>query len=313
MRAKHFIPAYLQPSERKLIFRDKNKQLLADNPQTATIDDEEVPLVWLDRRHEIPARRELTEQAITLMSKGSPKDWQNLPNLLIGIKHCRGRKEIHPGVLEYSVRKAVAAGQLSILFRCLQQSRATGLSLKNQPNLTRMLVAGVHATASTASWSEEATSRALAEARQLSLLLETDAHGPGRTMKRDDPRRNPNIIGVFLSLAAAHAHLHSTPASAGTDKETVKAYVVRLLSTIGDQTQPRSWAPPKNGPVWEMLEGAPILHGLALAQRVLGAEGLAGDEARAAARIVEDYEAGLDNLAKALEAGEVKKGSHAEA
>ena len=42
MRTKHITPAYLRKPERRLIYGTKYRQTLADNPQVATVGEEEV-------------------------------------------------------------------------------------------------------------------------------------------------------------------------------------------------------------------------------------------------------------------------------
>jgi hypothetical protein len=168
----------------------------------------------------------------------------------------------------------------------------------------RNVIWGLHSQAQRHNWSASAVHKGLAEARQLALMLEAEEHGTGKVLARDDPRQRPEIIGVFLELAAVNAYKHEGK----TDKSGVlAAYTTRLLSCIGDKAQPKSFAPPKVGPVYEMLHGVPIWHGLSLAQKVLGNQ---MPMAQQAAQVAADYEASLNNLAQAIEAQAPKDGSY---
>lgn len=303
LRSKHFVPGYLDSHQRHLIFGTKNRKLLHDNPQTVEIGEEEIPLEWTDRRNDIPNRGKLINQALQLMeqSGGDRKAWSNLPAMMVGLKHIG--VELDERLMEKIVRKAVNAGRLDVVIQCLEQSRFTGMTLKRE-EILRNVVWGLHSQAQRDNWSESAVRKGLAEARQLALMLEAQEHGSGKILARDDPRQRPEIIGVFLELAAVNAHKHQEKA----DKSGVlAAYATRLLSCIGDKAQPKSFAPPAYGPVYEMLHGVPIWHGLKLAQQILGNN---MPMSQKAAQIVADYEAGLSNLAQAIEAQAPKEGSY---
>lgn len=223
------------------------------------------------------------------------KAWSNLPSLLVGLAHTG--VQLDESLMEMVVRKAINAGRIDVIIQCLEQSRFTGMTLKREEVL-RNVVWGIHSQAQREDWSEAAVRKGLAEARQLSLMLESEEHGPGRALVRDDPRQRPEIIGTFLELAAVNAYKYQDKQDKGG---VVAAYVSRLISCIGDKAQPQSFAPPAQGPVYEMLHGVPIWHGLKLAQKVLGNT---TPKASEASKIAADYEAGLSNLAQAIEAQE---------
>lgn len=232
---------------------------------------------------------------------GEGKAWSNLPPMLIGLTHCESTPDHR--TMEKIVRKAVNAGRLDVILQCLEQSRLTGMTLK-QEEVLRNVVWGLHSQAQRKSWSESALRKGLGEARILSLMLEAEEHGSGKVLAHDDPRQRPEIIGVFLELAAVNAYKFQEK----QDKSgAVKAYVTRLVSCIGDKSQPQSFAPPAKGPVYEMLHGVPIWHGLKLAVQILGKDTPMATKAN---QIVADYEAGLTNLAQAIEAQAPKDGSY---
>jgi hypothetical protein len=303
LRSKHFVPGYLDSHQRHLIFGTKNRKNLHDNPQSVEIGDEEIPLTWMDRRTDIPSRKALIRQALLLMEKsgGNRKAWSNLPAMMVGLTHIGAN--LDERTMEMIVRKTIAAGRLDVIIQCLEQSRFTGMTLKRE-EILRNVVWGLHSQAQRDGWSEGAVRKGLAEARQLSLMLEAQEHGSGKILTRDDPRQRAEIIGVFLELAAVNAYQHQDKTDIGG---VVAAYTTRLLSCIGEKAQPASFAPPTTGPVYEMLHGVPIWHGLKLAQKVLGNN---TPMAKQAAQVCADYEAGLTNLANAIEAQAPKKGTY---
>ena len=234
IRTKHITPSYLRESERRLIFGTKFRQTLADNPQVATVGEEEVPLEWMDRTREIPNRTRLLNQAVDLMAQAESKDWQNLPALLTGLSYARsvpGEKR-----MERIVRKAVLAGRLDIVVQCLQQGEHSGMNLQVEGVLERSLW-GLHHLAQTNEWGKEAMSKAMVYAQKLSNLMETKHHGGGWFLRQNDPRRRPEVIGVFLELAAVYAYKHLD----GKDVDgSVMMYAERLMDCIHGKTQARA-------------------------------------------------------------------------
>lgn len=116
------------------------------------------------------------------------------------------------------------------------------------------------------------------------------------------------MVAVFLELAAVYSFKHQDGADADGK---VKAYTERLLACLEahpEKLQPESKAPPTKGPVWEMLYGVPLWHGLMLARKVLGERGLPRSDM--CLRVEGDYKAGLENLAAALEARQPEEGTY---
>lgn len=285
-----------------MIFGTKNRKQLEDNPQTVQIGEEEIELKWMDRHTEIPNRKVLIRQALSLMEQsGERKAWSNLPAMLVGLTHIGAK--IDEKMMDMIVRRAVSADRLDIIIQCLEQSRFTGMTLKRE-EILRNVVWGLHSHAQNADWSEGAVRKSLAEARQLALMLEAEEHGSGKVLVRDDPRQRPEVIGVFLELAAVNAYKHHDKTDQGG---VLTAYATRLLSCIGEKAQPQSFAPPAHGPVYEMLHGVPIWHGLSLAQKVLGDKMPMAEKAK---QVVADYEAGLSNLAQTIEAQAPKENTY---
>ncbi|GAB7360592.1 hypothetical protein MBLNU230_g0474t1 [Neophaeotheca triangularis] len=306
-RDKHFVPSLLSKSQRKLIFGTKNQQTLAENPQSVNLAGDEFPLQWIDRRTEVPNRLKLLHTAIDQMSETGGEAWNNLPGLLMGLKQCNSPPKPH--VVEKIVRRAIQADRIGVLILCLQQSEKIGFVL-SQPEVLNQMIQGLHDRAQRCQWSKSATARSLKQAQTIASLLESSVHGMGRYLRPDDPRRAPEVVAVFLELAAVYSLKHQ---GASDVDGKVRAYTERLLACLEahpEKMQPASKAPPAKGPVWEMLHGVPLWHGLMLARRILGEQGMPKRDL--ASRVEADYKAGLENLAAALEGRQPDEGSYGE-
>lgn len=255
-------------------------------------------------RTALPNRTKLFNRALSLME--TKQDWSNLPKILVALNQLRGdgRSTPRANVWNMILRKAVRAGQMPVLVQCLQRSKTTGMTLKTREVL-RYVMFGLRDHAARDGWSEESVKEALGMARSVANLMESEEHGTGKWVHSFDPRRKPEVLAVFLELAAVNAHLHQ----GGEDRgDVVKAYTARLMSCMTKgRKQPSGLQPSASGPVWEMLEGVSMWHGLALAQKVLGSE---VPQAKEVAEIAAAYEAGMENLCKTIEAQKPKEGSY---
>jgi hypothetical protein len=308
LRTKHFIPAYLNKRQRHLIFGDKFKQELENNPAYATLGEEEIKLVHIDRRSEIPARKPLVLKALSLIEENN--EWRQLPSLLEGLHKARPQPDL--ALQEKILRKLQLADQFPVILRSLRRSAATGLTLKNDAVLNQVLNA-LRETASLENWEQTRLQQALKQADDLAELLESADHGSGRKLSPNDPRTRPAVIGLFLELHAVYAQQYQS----GQDVSgKVKAYATRFMATFDQSHQVRSSLFPLDkhpltisqpaetdlptvGPPIEFLSKMSIYHGLSLASKILGPN--MPDAARAS-KIVQQYEQRLSTLATALSA-----------
>ncbi|KAH0040133.1 hypothetical protein KCU78_g1196, partial [Aureobasidium melanogenum] len=291
LRTKHFIPAYLNKRQRHLIFGDKFKQELENNPAYATLGDEEIPLLHIDRRKDIPARKPLILQALRLIEEND--EWRQLPSLLEGLHKARPHPDL--ALQEKILRKLQLADQFPVILRSLRRSHATGLTLKNDAVLNQVLNA-LRETASLENWEQTRLEKALKQADELAELLESADHGTGRKLSPNDPRTRPAVIGLFLELHAVYAQQYQ----GGQDVSAkVKAYATRFMATFNEANQPAETDLPAVGPPIEFLSKMSIYHGLSLASKILGPN--MPDAARAN-QIVQQYEQRLSTLAAALSA-----------
>lgn len=228
MRSKQFIPAALSTHEQKLMFGTKWKQYLIDNPQVVSVGDEDVELYHINRRSELPNRNKLFLKAIELMRNGEQGDWKNLPPLLAGLK--RMKKEPNDGQLAKIVRIATNCGRFGTILQCLHQAEHTGMTLK-KPEILDAVMTALRQIAYSDGWSEPSTLKALRDANEVALQLEDEDHGSGKFLQENDARRRPEVISVFLELAAVYAQKHQE----GKDVDgKVKAYAERLLANVSD-------------------------------------------------------------------------------
>jgi hypothetical protein len=228
LREKHFIPSYLRRREQNLIFGDKNRQNLIDNPQSVAIAEEEIPLHWIDRKREIPNRNKVVSEAINLIINGESKDWQNLPALMQGLKEG-SKKPLSDALMEKIVRRAIAKGKLGHTLLCLQQAARTGMTLKNEAVL-RLVVYGLRAVPQEQDWNKDLLEKAIKNASAVASLLESEEHGGVSTLVENDPRTRLEVLGTYLELVAVYAYKFQKKKD--SQEGLVKSYAGRLVSRL---------------------------------------------------------------------------------
>lgn len=312
MRDKHFIPAALKPSHRKLIFGHSNRQELASNPRAVEIAGERIELKWIDQLTEIPNRTKLFRRAVKLMAEDrSGEAWKNLIQLLTGLK--RSGVTVQRMEMERLMRLATESGNFDAVIQCLRRADETAMTLQ-RPEVLEAVLLGLRKEGQADGWSEESMEKAMRRGRDIAQLLETEMHSGGKQLKDLELRRDPRVIGVFLELSAVFVEKHQ----GGVDVDgRVKAYSERLLYNIDGakevrstqssssvcptdhRAQIQSTEPPKEGPQTEVLLTLPIWHGLKLAHKILAIDmpnPMLAEEVRS------NYEDGLTTLVRKLEA-----------
>ncbi|SMR56878.1 unnamed protein product [Zymoseptoria tritici ST99CH_1E4] len=304
IREKHFIPSYLRRRERNLIFGDKNRQNLIDNPQSVAIADEEIPLHWLDRKREIPNRNKVVTEAINLIINGESKDWQNLPALMQGLKEGT-KKPLSDALMEKIIRRAVLKGRLGHALLCLQQAARTGMTLKNEVVL-RLVVHGLRAVPQEQGWEKDLLEKAVKNASAVAALLESEEHGGGTVLVENDPRTRVEVLGTFLELVAVYAFKFQ--GKKDSKEGLVKSYAERLVSRLDKTGAKVSRIPTvEKGMQWPLLQAIPIWHGLHVAKQVLG-DSMPNPE------LVDDilakYEQNIEKAVAKLESRDPQEGSY---
>jgi len=234
------------------------------------IGSETVQLQPLDITKDIPSSWGSVVQAMSLMGT-SRADWANLPSLLEGMKTAGRRWQVWQ--LEKVVREAGKAGMSGIVVECVRAAGRTGLVLKDV-RVVREAMWACRTRAVVSGWDRGETARALRNAEQIAEALEGEAHwGGSKRPEGVDPRRQADVLGVLVELAAQRAVRHQD----GKDVDgKVEMYVKRLvgnLEGIGAQadseTTKTPWAATAD---YELLRWVPARNGLKAARDVLGDE-----------------------------------------
>ncbi|PWY90795.1 hypothetical protein BO70DRAFT_425736 [Aspergillus heteromorphus CBS 117.55] len=257
LREELFVPFGVGVRQRRLMFRQKYAEKLAQEPVTASVGDEEVTLRPMNP-HTLPTKNEAFE-AIAHMK--TYNDWRNLSPLLSGLK--MSNRIVKPSRMEWIVRKAGEADALGVLLGCARRAKITGMRL-NDVDLVQRIFFELHRKAQRAGFQGVEASKALSFARQFTEMMESPDHVEHDITR--DPKRRPFVIGTLLELAAARALSEFE----GKDlKGEVRVYAQRLLACwkLGNfDREEKDWVA-----IDRMLqENVPILTGMKLALQVKG-------------------------------------------
>jgi hypothetical protein len=266
VRETVFLPAHLSKPHQALIFGTRHRKVLEDDPVTVEISGEDFRLKHIDRTKDQPGTVEGLLKLVSLMKE--KKDWDNLPIFLEGLK-IAGRK-LKPRYWEKLVRKAGQADQQNTILECARRASRTGFVLKDL-NLVREVMWWTQYKALSAGWTAQSTKKALTMAEQIADLLEDKKHCGGTFLSASNPRARPEVVGVLLQLAAAHAKL-----SNGKDDDgKVEIYSRRLLGTLARKANLREGLP-EGRELWTsnalLCNITPIVYGMRVAAEILGPE-----------------------------------------
>jgi len=266
MRENVFLPAHLSKPHQALVFGARHRKVLEDDPVTVEVSGESFRLKHIDRTKDQPGTAESLLKLISLMK--DKKDWDNLPIFLEGLRIV-GRK-LKPQYWEKLVRKAGQAGQQRTILECARRASRTGFVLKDL-SLVREVMWWTQHRALSAGWTAQSTKKALTMAEQIADLLEDEKHCGGAFIRASDPRARPEVVGILLQLAAAHAKL-----SGGKDKDgKVDIYAKRLLGTLARKANLREGLPVGKD-LWTsnalLCYITPIVYGMREAAEILGPE-----------------------------------------
>jgi hypothetical protein len=278
LREKVIIPAYLPKSQKDLIYKDKYKKLLASEPVTAYLGDEEFTLEHIDRRKDVPNTKKTVRAAIQLMKE--KKDWDNLPNLLEGLIVAGYPIEAYR---EMIIRWIGSAGRQDIILECVRRVSDTKFTL-GDPQVAIQVMLWMSLKGVQSNWNKGETRKALAWAEEVAMLMEDEKHIGSRSLHgENDSRIRPEILGILLELSAVRALKHQD----GKDVDgKVAKYAERLLGLPSGFQEPK---PRERGDLpalrgkrsdhplrrieaityWGMVH-LPILYGLKAAEAVLG-------------------------------------------
>lgn len=294
-RKNVFLPPQLSSYEKKLVYHREYAKALKAEPVRVDIGGEEFILEHINSLTDVPARIKGYRQFLSLMNE--KKDWDNLAQFLEGLHDS---KRILPCSLYcQTIRRAGLVGRLDAIIESVARVRTTGFKLNNEEVVTQLMYWILY-KAQVSRFDEKETKQALAWAEKVAYLLEDIEHA--RSSGGNDVRALPELIGILLQLAAINAVKYT----GGKDLDgKVATYATRLLGgpydlstgllnttyeavrvyNMSDATDSeavnfdkkprrlwrieRSTTQAKN---CYLTVAAPVLHGMKIAQKVLGPE-----------------------------------------
>ncbi|EKD14710.1 hypothetical protein MBM_06921 [Drepanopeziza brunnea f. sp. 'multigermtubi' MB_m1] len=281
IRERIFLPAHVNKSQRKLIFSPKHAKSLEVEPAIANIAGEDFRLRHLELTRDVPSRRTAVLNALRLMKE--KRDWDNLPNLLGGLKNagCQHGPQVRLAV----VGKAGKAGRQDTVLECLRRAEFTGLTLQHLEMAIQVLY-WMAQKAVAADWDAQETKKALAWAEMVRDMMEEPKH---KVMpKRDIPeyfgtsKDQPEVPGILLQLAAVRA------TQTGKDEGgKVERYAKELLGApkgfqevgkgVGKEAgKDTTQKVHTSHPTFWLSTHAMVLHGIKVALPLLDAESKVG-------------------------------------
>jgi hypothetical protein len=266
LRENVFLPAHLSKPHRDLVFGGRHRKVLEDDPVIVEVAEEKFRLKHIDRTQDEPSTIEALFKAVSLME--DKKDWQNLPILLEGL--ATSGRTVKLKYLQKLVRKAGMAGRQSVILECARRASKTAFVL-NDLNLIRDVMWWIQHKPLSTKWNAATTKKALTMAEQTAVLLEDEQHLGGFFRGAADPRGRPEVVGILLQLAAAHAKL-----SSGKDEDgKVELYARRFLGTLTKDVDLRKRLPVRKE-LWArstlLCHISPMLYGIREAVKILGPE-----------------------------------------
>jgi hypothetical protein len=191
------------------------------------------------------------------------KDWANLPNLLEGLK-VAGMNTSLEKIKSAVVNNCLTAGRQEVLLECLRRVEDTGMHLKEPRFVVRVMLA-MQRRAFNTDFHEHETAKALKWAEMVVTLMEDPKHGGSRILAgANDPRLQPEVIGIMLELAAVRAVKNLE--SRDVDGKVAK-YGARLVGTPLEFRTPAEETEHELNPwLWAHVE---VLHGIYEALKVL--------------------------------------------
>jgi len=270
VREKVILPNYLSKMQRDLIFKDKYKKTLEVEPVVAKIGDEEFRLQHIDLMNDVPPIQDSLRRALSLMKERS--DYGNLLGLLEGLRKP-GLPSNKQWMNKVIVRTLGQAGRQDILLECLRQASQTGVRLRNF-GITFDVLNSLSKKAVESKWNATETEKALRWSEQVLDLLEDPKHSPSAVSPLFDSRKRPEVIGQVLQLAAVKASKHQD----GKDLDGKVEQLSRRVLDCYSNTTNKEWLDENRGGANRSAHlhnlilrfKVPLLHGMKIAQEVLG-------------------------------------------
>jgi hypothetical protein len=196
VRERLFVPMYMTEHQRRLMFRARYRDRLVEEQVKVTIGDEEFTL-YPRIRQELPDRETVFA---TMEEMKTPKDWENLIPLLIGLR--KSNFAVHPSSYEKWIRLAGKSGATAVILELAKQTRRTGFTLAGY-GVGLQLALSLYQKAEAAGFKGDVVTTALRQAEQAAHIMNTPEHTNSDPLL--DPKRQPWFIGTCLQLSAAQA------------------------------------------------------------------------------------------------------------
>ena len=231
------------------------------------LGSEVIQLKPLSHVKDEPATRPAIKKVVDLMTE--TKDWRNLPGFLDGL--MTARRSVKGFQLEKMVRKANECGKMGVVLECLKRVEDTGMGLW-ELRVAREVMWGATAKAMQADWSEDGVEKGVKFAELIWEMMLDPRHR--EKMHGDqDAKKRPEVIGVLVQMHAARALVENI----GDDVGLVEKYVKMMLQVWGNTEttfEEGDW----DDANYKLTMWAPVWHGMAMAQKVLGAKTPIGKE-----------------------------------
>ncbi|KAL9594537.1 MAG: hypothetical protein Q9219_006978 [cf. Caloplaca sp. 3 TL-2023] len=263
-RANVFLPAHLLALQKSLVYKSKNHRLLTnpEEPATVKLGNEVHQLHPLNHITDEPGVRKSLRLILGWMSEG--RDWVNLIPFLEGLRQS-GRK-VRAWQAEKIVRRIGEAGKPGVVMEMLRRVEATGVKLGDVGVCREVFWGGILKCVQSG-WSEEGVKDAERLMERWWDMLSDEKHVDQDTKKRSgDPKMQPEIVGSLLWVRATRSVLFGEKKDEEGKVKRAAEMVTAVWKNVDLKMNEQDW----NDANWKLMMGAPVWHGMKMAQGVLG-------------------------------------------
>ncbi|KAF2220596.1 hypothetical protein BDZ85DRAFT_321368 [Elsinoe ampelina] len=310
IRNDHFLPAYLNDTQERMVFRKKYRSELENSPVSISIEDEDFNLKPLDRDAVEGERKALLKQALELITL--EKEWTQLFPFLEGV--AKVGNSLDQATVEKLIRKASLEEHFGVILQALKAADRTGLTMKDKFVL-RGSIRALRTTAERANWQQVGLNKAIRYADDVAALLSDRSHMDAAKIPRREavtvmgkPLSRPFNMAVWLELHAVRSYLYG----GGKDEAgKIRALYERLMSCYDPEKKPKWLNNERLDISTQFMHIMPLWQGVLLSTKLLGTDTPQGSE-QLQAFAAECGEVLSKNVAQLRDQGEHKPGSWAD-
>ncbi|PNS16527.1 hypothetical protein CAC42_261 [Sphaceloma murrayae] len=271
LRNDHILPAYLNRSQQRLVFRKKYRSELENSSVTVSVEHEDFELKALDRGQTMAERKPLVKKAIDLVTQ--EKAWGQVYPLLEGLAKIRDATD--QATMEKLIRRAAMEGRFGVVVQCLKAAERTGLTMRDK-YVFKGVLRGLRQIVERRGWEQGALDRAIRYGNEVAVLMVDGEHMSSKRIPRKEaavvegnPLKNPISMATWLELHAVRAYKYGNEQD---DTSKLKAYHDRIVSCFNAKRAPE-WlsATPLDIPN-QFLRLLPLWQGVLLTNKVLRTE-----------------------------------------